>query len=113
MATKDTTKPTLQQSLNDVIASVRAFTTKVAPHLGFLYLSFVLGSITVVVYIVSQTLQSSDIDQTTTTNAAVSQYDISFDKATISKVQALSNNNAVPSAALPTGRINPFSESVY
>jgi len=72
-----------------------------------------LIGITSVVYIVSQTMQSTDVGQGTVTNQKLSEYVITFDRPTIVKVQALRSDNGSLNVTLPTGRINPFSESVY
>lgn len=106
-------KPTMQQSLAELETSARSLWVKVSPHLGFIYLTLMLLGITFVVYLVTQTMGSTDIGQGTVTNQKATEYVIPFDKTTIAKVEALSNENSSPTIVLPTGRINPFSESVY
>lgn len=109
----DKPKPTFDESLKTLVAWLRSTVQKIAPHFGFIYLIVMLIGITAVVYIVSLTMQSTDIGEGTATNEKLSEYTIVFDRATIAKVQTLSNQNGSLNVALPSGRINPFSESVY
>ena len=112
MAT-DISKIDMKQSLADLTLSLRSLAQKISPHLGFIYLTFILIGITSVVYIVSQTMQSTDVGQGAITSQKENEFVIPFDRTTISKLQTLSNENSSPSVSLPSGRINPFSESVY
>ena len=107
------TSPTLQQSLGELATSARELGTKLMPHIGFIHLVIVLAGITAIVYTVNQTLQSTDVGAGTATNEKINEYVIPFDQSTITKIKSLSSNVSSPSAALPHGRINPFSESVY
>lgn len=113
MANNDTQKLTMKQSIADMTASLRSLMAKVSPHLGFIYLALILIGITSVVYIVSQTMQSTDVGQGTVTNQKMNEYVIPFDQTTVSKLKSLGSDNGSPNATLPHGRINPFSESVY
>lgn len=106
-------KPNFQQSIADITASLRSLMIKVSPHLGFTYLVFMLIGITTVVYVVSQTMQSTDVGQGTVTNQKMNEYVIPFDQTTISKLRTLNSDNTSPVVSVPSGRINPFSESVY
>lgn len=106
-------QPSMQQSIVELQTALSEFWAKITPHLGFIYLTFMLISITFVVYLVTQTMQSTDIGQGAATNEKATEYVIPFDKTTIEKVEVLSNENSSPTIALPAGRINPFSESVY
>jgi exopolysaccharide biosynthesis protein len=106
-------KPSVQQSLAEFTASLRSFGAKVMPHIGFIHLVIVLAGITTVVFMVSQTIQSTDVGAGTATSERLNEYSIPFDQATITKIKDLSSHTSTPSAALPHGRINPFSESVY
>jgi hypothetical protein len=107
------TKPTMQQSLGELIVSLRELGAKLMPHIGFIHLVIVLAGITAVVYMVSQTMQSTDVGAGTATNEKINEYTIPFDQTTITKIKSLSTNTGSPSVELPHGRINPFSESVY
>ena len=109
----DKPKPTIDQSLKTFGVWLRATTQKIAPHFGFIYLSIMLVGITGVVYIVSQTMQSTDTGEGIGSTEKLSAYTMSFDRTTITKVQTLSNQNGSLDVTLPSGRINPFSESVY
>lgn len=97
----------------EMTASFRSMGAKILPHLGFIYFTLMLTGITAAVFLITQTIQSTDIGQGTATNQKLSEYAIPSDQATISKVKALSENTTSSSTALPGGRINPFSESVY
>lgn len=107
------TKPTMQQSLSELLVSMRELGAKLMPHIGFIHLVVVLAGITIVVYTVSQTMQSTDVGAGAATSEKINEYTIPFDQATITKIKSLSANTGAPSVELPHGRINPFSESVY
>lgn len=103
----------MQQSIAELTSSLRSFGAKLMPHIGFIHLVIVLAGITAVVYMVSQTVQSTDVGAGTATNEKLNEYVIPFDQATITKIKDLSSHTSSPDASLPHGRINPFSESVY
>ena len=103
-------KPTIKQSFADLTVSARAVLLKLSPRFGYIYFVLMLLGITSVVYIVSQTMQSTSIGEGVSTSQKLSEYTITLDQSTISQVKALSNNNSSPSVTLPTGRINPFAE---
>lgn len=107
------TKPTLRQSFNDLLISLKTFGAKISPHFGFIYFALMLAGITAVVYITTQTMQSTDVGQGTEANQKMSEYTITFDQSTITKLKTLSGENNSPTITLPSGRINPFSESIY
>ena len=113
MATKDSTKPNFQQSIKGLTDYFQALMVKISPRLGFAYLVLMLIGVTSVVYMVSQTMQSVDAGQGTVTNQKLSEYVIPFDQVTISKLKQLNSDNVSPNVSLPSGRINPFSESTY
>lgn len=113
MAAPNTPKPTLQQSFASTVAMVQPVVQKIIPHLGFAFLICMLLGVTAVVFLVGQTMQLTSTGEDTATSQALSEYAIPSDQATISKLQALSNDNTSPNITLPGGRINPFSESVY
>ncbi len=107
------TKPTLKQSFADIVASLRVVFAKVSPRLGFIYFSILLAGITGVVFITTQTMQSTDIGQGTEATQKMNEYLIPFDQSTVAKLKALNSEGSSLKVTVPTGRINPFSESVY
>jgi exopolysaccharide biosynthesis protein len=97
------------------MVSLHGLVSKVAPHLGFIYLALVLTGITATVYIVNQTMQSTDPGQGTVTKEKATEYVslFNFDTATVNKIRQLTTTSGNTDSSLPSGRINPFSESVY
>lgn len=114
MATENTPKPTMQQSIADLTGKLRTISAKVLPHFGFIYLSLILVGITAVIYLVGQTMQSSDVGNAAITKEKEGEYTtlFLFDPTTRMQIKNLSDDNN-STATLPHGRINPFSESVY
>lgn len=106
-------KPTLKQSLSDFTNSLNSLAQKINPKLGFIYFCLLLIGITFVVYLASKTMQSTDTGGSAATSQKVAEYSIPFDKKTITKIKSISTKNESPNISLPTGRINPFSESLY
>jgi hypothetical protein len=113
MTPQKDSKPTLQQSIAEIVVVLRALVAKISPHFGFMFFSLMLIGITSVVYIVNQTMQSASTGQSATAEKTASDYSIQFDQATITKLKNLSDTNATSGVTLPSGRINPFSETSY
>lgn len=115
MANVGKNQPSMQQSMADLVLAIRSLTSKVVPHLGFIYLSLMLLGITTVVYLVGQAMQSSEIGQASITKEKEAEYTslFVFDPTTLKQIKTLGNENSSAAMTLPSGRINPFSESVY
>lgn len=108
-------KQTFQQSFADATVSLRELGAKISPHLGFIYLAFILAGVTATVFVVNQTMQSTDLGAAAVTSEKANEYVslFNFDASTANKIKLLSTTNGTDTITLPSGRINPFSESVY
>lgn len=98
------------QSNTELVDSLRKVVRKIEPHLGFVYTVILLVGITLTVYLVTQSLRiTTPSTVTTTTNE--NSFSISFDDATIKKIQTLNDyENQSFDVSIPDGRVNPFAE---
>ena len=114
MATKsDPDKQTKSLSLDtkELVNSLRQTAKKVEPHLGFIYTVTLLIGITLAVYLVSQSLQTTSLSVSSALSTEQNSFSIHFDDATIKKIQDLNDyENESYNVSIPDGRINPFAE---
>ncbi len=92
--------------LKDIPAALAPVGEFLKQHISIIFTTAALSALMYAVINVNTVLQlAADSSQT-----ATSAYDARFDKTTIDKIEALSQQEQSGSTSLPTGRINPFSE---
>lgn len=75
-------------------------------HLVIFFISVTLSALIYAVISVNSVLQDTAVSE----ELPATTYSTSFDRTTITKIEALNSSSQTPTITLPSGRINPFTE---